>query len=321
MSPARFITLLSFVIFAAACDPQLGGPEPLQSDAFAQVEAPRMSPIDAINDLSKESYAQARSRLLSKHGPILMVGFDGLRLKYAGATYVTGENDEPRRVTPSLHRIKSVSHGIALGIFSALNDCEATKWSDKRPELENLRAPMITARDQNTPDDFTAEQAAREDRLLYAGSEFLTKVLNKGACPTPEELQTFINTQKDDLAAATRDTTRMYLDHLHKETNELLAKLPADQVNNTTVVIIGSQLPRSQNAATQYFARRFGEKGESPKIIYAEMIFGTEGPLGLLGTHRLDRLIAKAFFNDEWRMHRDLLADDATVYLDKLFAR
>jgi hypothetical protein len=40
-----------------------------------------------------------------------------------------------------------------------------------------------------------------------------------------------------------------------------------------------------------------------------------EAGLNILATHVLDEQIAVDFFDDPWRMHRDLLSDGASRYL------
>ncbi len=81
---------------------------------------------------------------------------------------------------------------------------------------------------------------------------------------------------------------------------------------------MGSQMPRKDNLAVQYFARLLGETGEGRRIIYAEAIFDEHRALNLLGTHLLDREIAASFFDDPLRMNRDLLGDAAAEYLRTL---
>ena len=77
-------------------------------------------------------------------------------------------------------------------------------------------------------------------------------------------------------------------------------------------------MPRQNNLATQYFARLLHEKGEGPRIVYAESMYDEQQALDLLATHLLDTQIGADFFADRWRMHRDLLGPAATRYLDRL---
>ena len=94
--------------------------------------------------------------------------------------------------------------------------------------------------------------------------------------------------------------------------------LSAEEWGRLKVIVCGSQMPRRENLAVQYFAKLLGEKGEGTRILYAEALFEQEKVLRLLGTHLQDRDIAQAFFDDPLRLHRDLLADGAAEYLRTL---
>jgi hypothetical protein len=58
--------------------------------------------------------------------------------------------------------------------------------------------------------------------------------------------------------------------------------------------------------------------GEGPRLTYAEALWEESQALRLLGTRMVDTGIGKAFFDDDQRMFRDLLADAATEYLRTL---
>ena len=53
-------------------------------------------------------------------------------------------------------------------------------------------------------------------------------------------------------------------------------------------------------------------------LIYAEALWDEARARDLLGTHLLDTAVGEAFFGDDGRMHRDLLADAAAAYLERL---
>ena len=87
-----------------------------------------------------------------------------------------------------------------------------------------------------------------------------------------------------------------------------------------TVIVQGNQTPRVENAAVQYFARLFGEKGEGRRVVYAESLWDEEKALNLLGTLRLDGKLSVAVFDDKYRMYRDILADSARAAIDEILA-
>ena len=87
----------------------------------------------------------------------------------------------------------------------------------------------------------------------------------------------------------------------------------------TTVLKRSHEVTGGKNSvAVQYFAKLLGERGEGKRIIFAESRFEESQELQLLGTHILDTEVGVAFFNDPWRMQRDLLSSAADSYLDTM---
>jgi len=62
-----------------------------------------------------------------------------------------------------------------------------------------------------------------------------------------------------------------------------------------------------------------GPAAPGRRLLYAEGIARCDDALGLLGTVVLDRGAAEIFFHDPTRMDRDVMADGARKYLDRLF--
>src|SRR5262249_52994477 len=123
------------------------------------------------------------------------------------------------------------------------------------------------------------------------------------------------------LDANTDEAARAQIDGLHREMTRWKAKLSEAEWGKLVVVIQSSPMPRKKHLAVQYFSRLLGESGEGRRIIYAESLFDEQRALTLLGTHLLDAQIGSDFFGDPKRMHRDLLADATTAYLDQLFKK
>jgi len=71
-------------------------------------------------------------------------------------------------------------------------------------------------------------------------------------------------------------------------------------------------MPREDLAVTQYFLRLLHEPREGRRVVYAESLWDPAKAMDLLGTHLLDGGVARHFFGDYLRMHRDLLGGAAT---------
>jgi hypothetical protein len=75
-------------------------------------------------------------------------------------------------------------------------------------------------------------------------------------------------------------------------------------------------MARDGEVTLQYFRRLLGEPGEGGRVVYAEGLWQPRDALDLLATHEVDGAAGAAFFGDPLRMHRDILADGAAMWLD-----
>jgi len=94
-------------------------------------------------------------------------------------------------------------------------------------------------------------------------------------------------------------------------------ELSVEKWKALNVVVVSGHMPRQLNSNMQYFSKLLKQKREGAHVYYCEGLSEEADGLNLVGTHILDKEIAVAFFNDEWRMHRDLLSDGAAKYLSK----
>jgi hypothetical protein len=83
---------------------------------------------------------------------------------------------------------------------------------------------------------------------------------------------------------------------------------------------MGAKLPRVGNLQYEYFANALG-RGADRRLIYAESVFDQARAMSLLATIVTDRKVGEAFFDDDTRMERDLLADGAQEHLMRIFGR
>ena len=60
------------------------------------------------------------------------------------------------------------------------------------------------------------------------------------------------------------------------------------------------------------------QNGSDEHVTYGENVSTEQEALALVGTRRLDKYIARAFFGDEKRLQRDVLGDAATRCLDRM---
>jgi hypothetical protein len=62
-----------------------------------------------------------------------------------------------------------------------------------------------------------------------------------------------------------------------------------------------------------------GSAHSENRLVFAESVFNEAGCLSMLARHLIDQEIGLEFFDDRYRMQRDLLSDAASRYLKIIF--
>ena len=268
--------------------------------------------LASLNDTSRAAYQSARESALRHAGPVLLLEFDVLVLRYGiQRTEVSVSSD---RYTT----LKSISH-IPLAIFALLSPVadtplDATRLYDLRVYLEQVKqAPASLANHTLDP-----AQLERQNRMVAECQEFLGEALRSQRVDG-KQLDAFTRKLRPLLDENSVDAARAQIKVLDERVRSLRASLTDEDWNRVTVIVLGSQLPRKNNLAVQYFARLLGVPGEGRRIIYAEGLGTEQRALELLGTYLIDTRIGTAFFDDSTRMYRDLLGDAAKPILDEMF--
>jgi hypothetical protein len=265
-----------------------------------------------LNNTSRAAYRSARADALRRCGPVLLVEGDRLVLRY-------GIHRTEAAVVPArYHTLKAVSH-VPLALYSLLapaadGELDATRLYDLRRYQGQVKAAQAGLDGRG----LEAAQLQRQNDLLDGCLDFLAGALERRRVGR-KELTDFTRRLRPLLDANARDAARLQIAATHEQVRAWRATLSDDEWKRLTVIVLGSQLPRKDNLAVQYFARLLGESGEGRRIVYAEGLGDEQRALDLLGTHLVDTGLGAAFFDDPARMHRDLLGDAAKEALDELF--
>ena len=123
---------------------------------------------------------------------------------------------------------------------------------------------------------------------------------------------------RPDVLVNVSDASKLRIDNYHSQLLQWRKNFSEAEWQRVFVVIPGVAAARKENLAVQYFSKALRQRGEGSRIIYAESSFEESEALKQLGVHLLSRDIGLAFFDDPWRMHRDLLATASGTYLDQL---
>jgi hypothetical protein len=276
--------------------------------------APPADAVVALNDLSRAAYRRAKEEALARTGPVILVEGDNLVLRYGI------QRTEARFTPPAYHVLKSVSH-VPLGIYALLAYVEPGPLGAPRLyDLRQYRGAVAAASKAVAAGRLAPAQRERQLRLLQKCQTFLDGAA-EGRCHEPERLEALLKDVRPLVDENTAEAARLQLDALHKQVRAWRGEFTDREWDGLLVVVMGSQLPRKDNLAVQYFARLLGEPGEGKRIVYAEAVFDEAKALDLVATRAVDTRVGEAFFADPLRMHRDLLGDAARDYLAELFPK
>ncbi len=266
--------------------------------------------LEQLNDQFRDAYRRARADLLAQAGPVVIVDFDHL-------TLLRGKEREEIALDFSrYHHLKAVAHapfGLYLevatqpdGPLSAPARAKLAAWSQA---LEKAEAAL--------PKYGFGKAQGRQQQILRRCVKFVDATVEAGRLDLPG-VQVFARSLAPLFQQNLDDAARVQIDAYHAQVVKWRRQLTAEQWGKLRVIVMGSQLPRKDNIAVQYFAKWLGQAGESRRLIYSEAIYDEQKALNLLGSHMLDRRAAEAFFADPTHLHRDLLADSAAAYLKTL---
>jgi hypothetical protein len=286
-------------------------PLPLGPTAHAAEPAkaePAADVLASLNDTFRAAYRQTRADLLARSGLVILVEGDNLVLKRDG-------HRTEVEYTPHLyHELKGVAH-VPLAVYVLLADGPLTE--ERLTALRRYREQADAARATLEKRGFSAESLKRQQQIFATSLAFLDKALERKQVSI-DELTAFAREVAPLVLADAAESARLQIDALHAQVKAWRKQMSADEWQRLHVVVMGSAMPRKGHIAVQYFAKLLGETGEGRRIVYAEALWDEGKALDLLGTHLLDTDIGAVFFKDDQRMHRDLLADATTEYLQKL---
>jgi hypothetical protein len=270
--------------------------------------------LKAANEIARATYRAARERVLADVGPVVLWDGDDLVFRYGNYRRVS-------HPTPAFfHDLKTTGH-MVLGLEGLLGDAgDAELGAKQRFELKRYLEAVAKVRRAMPQRALSKRQRQRQEKILEACEGYLTKVLERGKAPV-KELRAFLRGVAPLLDENTREAAEAQINGLHREMQRYRSQLSEAEWKRLRVIVQGSQPPRKDHLAVQYFARLLGETGEGARIVYAEMLFDESKAMALLGTKLLDTRVGQDVWEDSSRLHQDLLGPEARLYLDKLFRK
>jgi len=255
--------------------------------------------LDAANESFHEAYARARGRA-EDEVPVFLILPDTLVL------FRRAERREARYTSRAFHLLKAAAHA-PIGLYALL--CKPTTQPKDARVLAlraRLHAALTTHRNEHAL-ALSDEPEALSD--LRAALEHTLHFIDALDGPVPAQaLRVFASEMGTLLQSLIDHATRIELATLHACVEELVATLSPDERRALHVVVTGDHQARARNLGMQYFQARLGEAAEA-QLVYAEGITEEAEALALVGSRRLDAVLARAFFGDPKRLQRDVLGD------------
>jgi hypothetical protein len=261
--------------------------------------------LDAVNEQFHAAHLGARHA--AKHDdPVLVVLGDDLIMFHRRER--TSYSFSPT----VFHVLKSVAHApVALYAL-----CENGGDAGFSTGLAALQKRTRRGLDELSSHEHAFDGALRDD----------VRFVLERTCQTAADLQkSAARASTDEFAASVgpallrlaHAATRIQLAALHQHTQRLLADLSPEQRAVLHVVVAGDHQARARSLPMQYFKKLLGEpEALEQRVTYAEGVHDERAAFDLVGTQRLDRRLARAFFGDEKRLQRDILGDAAAAELN-----
>jgi hypothetical protein len=267
--------------------------------------------LTALNDNFRAIYSRAKDSVQSKETPVIICFSDHMKLLSKDKT------DELYYLPRSYTTLKIVDH-VPLAIYALLAGTisEAKTALLKEPELKelaHLKDLIAKARPEIAQQDYSPAVLARQYLIVDESVKFIDEVSKKGEV-SDSRLNQFDASLRQAVLQNAYEAVSAQLS-IQDERIAQWKKELGPSWKNIKVVIVSGHMPRQQHSNFQLFSKILGVKEEGDRIIYSEGPADEKDALNLLHTHMLDKKIGQSFFNDSWRMHRDLLADGAAKYL------
>lgn len=269
--------------------------------------------FNEVNQLLMKNYGLAKDELHERLGPIVLCMDNSL-------TLINGKHREKIPFI-KLHYtgLKEVSH-ITLGTFVLLVNHTDENLSDKTiARLNEYKSGIEKASSQvSTNEGLKPEDEARQKALISTTLAFLERSIKEKRV-SADELQVYVRaTSVPDLENAD-EAVASQMTSMDKAMAKWRKELTPEEWNKLYIFIATAHMPRQQLIAFQYFAKLLNQTQEGDRVIVGENPGTTteEQGIDLVLTHILDRKVAVQFFNDPWRMHRDLLSDAGTKWLNE----
>lgn len=287
-------------------------PPPGPAPAAATAAAPKADALVHLNEAFRSNYRDLRSWAISKSDPVIIVQFDDLHLVRNGVTTT-------EKFTPAIyHEYKAIAH-IPLTLYVMLARHVGRPFDKAMLDrlTDYLKRVQAAGASLDGRPGWTPEQLTLHKRIV-AESVKLIETVGGAEQVNEDQLTAYARAMRPLVLESADAAARKQLDGLHALVNKWKGVL-GGKWSHVDVIVLGPKQPRVGNLQYAYFKRAMGPRVEGRRLFYAEGIFDKDGGLNLFGTIQVDRGASIAFFDDPYRLERDLLADAAERHINRLF--
>ncbi|MCB9550049.1 MAG: hypothetical protein H6706_29930 [Myxococcales bacterium] len=245
--------------------------------------------------------------LAARNRPLIVVGPERVTLQRAGAPDVEHPIDEaPGALLLRLARLPLEAHqAAALRGQPVLDAAAAEALGQRRAAVGALRKALPTLAEALRAD---------QEKLLALVEETLDGARRAGRVDLAW-LTLQARRARPLIDDNLREVAELRLDALHARVAAFWAVLAPEERALLRVVIVGTSADRAGHWAGQYFERVLDAPLGGPRLTYAPL---AEAPAAHLDALLVDEALGADVFEDPARLRRDLLADAAESWLDRV---
>ena len=274
--------------------------------------------LDKFNQIFLKAYQEKRNKLIETFDPLIITTGGEIILIRRGQNITFSS-------TPRLyHNLKTISH-VPLTIFVFLLDPSSNDRNLTAAEITFLKAYLAKIHRMKkliNVADFSSDEEVfqRQQSILDASIQYLRFILRSKHL-NGVSLQRFCQEAQRLFSKNFALAARSQLDEMHSR----IYPWYHNHLNGTErlalrVLIIGPKTAREGFVITQYLEKLLGGHPlQSKRILYVENLPEIPVALNILSTWILDQHAAVAFFQDDTRLHRDLMKNNAADYIKELF--
>ena len=290
----------------------------------AYTKTNHISPVIEINKIFRQEYALLRENIQRQSRPVIFQSGNSLYLERSN-----GYSQEATAVGPLYDKLKSISH-IPFTAYIMLKPYVDNKIpAETIRNLRNYKNLLLQVNNTLTEHDFSEIQLERQQRIIKNSNNIINKAIKEQTIDNVL-LTTFTRQQTGLIKLNLAEVVDGQITTMHKQLNAWRKEIGEEEWQTMKFIVGGSHMARVGSTSLQYFTalrnRKYDGKYQQEEImhsdfsvIYAESVHKKSAALKLVATHILDEEAGHYFFDDNQRMHRDILADEAEKSIKRLF--